>query len=70
MVRASHDEWDQYESECWQGLTQWLQANPEHPERNEVVEYLRNIQDEYFRYTREHLGWAAYVLGPESGPLR
>jgi hypothetical protein len=64
VTRASHDEWDRYERENWQGLIGWLGENPAHPERNAVLEHLHNTQDEYFRYGREFFGWAMYVLTP------
>jgi hypothetical protein len=37
VARASHDEWDRYERENWQGLIAWLRENPSHPERDEVL---------------------------------
>ncbi|NPV07846.1 MAG: class I SAM-dependent methyltransferase [Anaerolineae bacterium] len=64
VVRSSHDDWDRYESGNWYGLIRWLEGNPDHPERHEVVEHLHRRQDEYFRYAREYLGWAMYVLSP------
>ncbi|UCC15953.1 MAG: class I SAM-dependent methyltransferase [Dehalococcoidales bacterium] len=63
-VRASHDDWDRYEAGNWRGLVNWLNENPTHPERPEVIDRLRGNQDEYFRYGREYLGWAIYVLSP------
>lgn len=62
VVRSSHDEWDRYESDNWRGLLAWLEANPDHPERQAVLDHLHDSQDEYFRYAREYLGWALYVL--------
>lgn len=66
VVRASQDDWDGYESGNWRGLLDWIEANPDHPERQEVVDHLRQSQDEYFRYGREHLGWALYLLRSSS----
>jgi SAM-dependent methyltransferase len=66
VVRASQDDWDRYEAGNWQGLVRWLQENPAHPERGEVIAHLRETQDEYLRYGREHFGWALYVLGEAS----
>lgn len=64
LVRASHDDWDGYEAGKWRGLVQWIEENPNHPERQQVIEHLHKIQDEYLRYEREYLGWAMYVLNP------
>ena len=63
-VRASHDDLDRYEAGNLRGLVKWLNENPTHPERQEVIDRLRGNQDEYFRYGREYLGWAIYVLSP------
>jgi SAM-dependent methyltransferase len=65
LVRASRDDWDRYEAGNWQGLLRWLDENPEHPQRLEVIQHLRESQDEYLRYGREFLGWAMYILSPK-----
>lgn len=64
VVRASHDDWDWYESNNWRGLIRWIEENPDHPERREVIDHLHASQDEYLRYGREYFGWAQYVLNP------
>jgi SAM-dependent methyltransferase len=64
VVRASHEDWDQYESTNWYGLLRWIEENPSHPERQEVIDHLHSSQEAYFRYGREYLGWAIYVLSP------
>ena len=64
-VRSSHDDWDRYEAGNWQGLVRWLEENPDHPERDEVIAHLHKLQDEYLNYGREYLGWAMYVLAPQ-----
>jgi SAM-dependent methyltransferase len=63
VVRSSQDDWDRYEAADWQGLVRWLEENPGHRDRGEVIEHLRQSQDEYLRYGREYFGWAIYVLG-------
>jgi SAM-dependent methyltransferase len=65
VVRSSHDDWDRYEADNWYGLIRWIEDNPDHPERGEVIAHLHGIQDEYLRYGREYLGWAMYVLAPQ-----
>jgi SAM-dependent methyltransferase len=62
VVRASHDDWDTYEAGNWYGLLRWIEENPAHPERQEVIEALHESQAEYFRYGREYFGWALYLL--------
>ena len=66
VVRASHDDWDRYESDNWYGLIRWIEENPNHPEREQVISHLHQDQEEYFRYGREYMDWAIYVLVPSS----
>ena len=46
------------------GLIRWLEANPNHAEREDVVRHLHKIQEEYLSFGREYMGWAMYVLAP------
>jgi hypothetical protein len=46
------------------GWRRWIDENPNHPERQQVIEHLHQSQDEYTRYAREYFGWAIYVLNP------
>ncbi len=66
VIHSNHDEWDRYEADNWVGLLHWIEANPQHPERQQVIDCLRNSQDEYTRYGRMYFGWALYVLKPQS----
>jgi SAM-dependent methyltransferase len=63
LVRANTDDWDRYETGNWIGLLRWLDENPKHQERSEVIKHLHESQNEYLRYGREYMGWALYVLG-------
>jgi ubiquinone/menaquinone biosynthesis C-methylase UbiE len=65
VLHSSHDEWDRYEADNWVGLLHWIEANPLHPERNEVMGHLHESQEEYMRYGRMYFGWALYVLTPK-----
>ncbi|MFC2038346.1 SAM-dependent methyltransferase [Chloroflexota bacterium] len=64
VVRSSQDDWDRYESGNWHGLIRWLEENPDHPERQDVIDRLHQSQDEYLKFGREYLGWAIYILNP------
>ncbi len=64
MVRASLDDWDRYNAGNWRGLVRWINDNPDHPDRQDVINRLRKDQDDYLRYEREYIGWAIYVLSP------
>jgi cyclopropane fatty-acyl-phospholipid synthase-like methyltransferase len=64
MVRSNLDDWDRYNAGNWRGMVRWINDNPAHPERQDIIERLRKNQDDYLRYEREYLGWAIYVLSP------
>ena len=66
VVRSSHDDWDRYEAGNWYALVRWIEEYPDHPERQEVIDHLHSSQEVYFKYTREYLGWAIYILKPVS----
>lgn len=65
-VRASHDDWDTYEATNWRGLVWWIEHHADHPDRQQVIDYLHRQQEEYTRYGREYLGWAIYLLRPQA----
>jgi SAM-dependent methyltransferase len=67
VLHSNHDEWDRYEADNWYGLLRWIEANPKHPERQQVIDHLRESQEEYVRYGRMYFGWAIYVLTPAMG---
>ena len=64
VLRASPEDWDRYEAGNWLGLLRWIEENPEHAERQQVIDHLHESQVEYFRYGREYFGWAMYLLHP------
>ncbi len=64
VFRALIDDIDRYESELWRGYLKWIEANPNHPELQQVINYLHTTQKEYFEFDRDNLGWAVYVLNP------
>lgn len=64
VLHSSHDDWDRYEADNWHGLIRWIEENPLHPERQQVIDHLHESQDEYTQYGRMYLGWALYVLTP------
>jgi len=66
VLHSSHDDWDRYEADNWHGLTGWIDENPDHPERQEVIDHLRQSQAEYVQYGRMYFGWGIYVLHPSS----
>lgn len=64
IIRASDDDWDNYETSNWVGARKWINENPEHPQRQDMIDMLRREQDSYIDFTRKYIGWAMYVLTP------
>jgi len=64
IIRSSDDDWARYEALNWKGLIAWLEENPDHEDKQAVIDWLRKTQDDHFRFGREHLGWALYFLNP------
>lgn len=64
LIRSNVDDWDRYEGSNWYGLVRWLEETPDHPEREQVVDWLRKAQDAYLKWGRQYIGWAIYVLKP------
>jgi SAM-dependent methyltransferase len=68
IVRSNTDDWDRYETGNWYGLQKWLEENPRHPDRRQVIGWLRKNQEEYLRWGREYLGWGIYLMRPLAKP--
>ncbi|MFZ1794950.1 MAG: class I SAM-dependent methyltransferase [Anaerolineae bacterium] len=61
-LHSNQDDWDHYVTENWRGLSDWLDENPHHPDYAQVLAHMRENQDNYAAYERQHLGWALYIL--------
>jgi len=64
VVRSSQDDWDRYYSDMWHSMIRWLKENPGHADYQQVRDFLRTDQDDYFRFYRPYMGWAMYILTP------
>ncbi len=64
VLHSNRDEWDRYEASNWLGLVDWIETNPTHPERQQVIDHLHESQAEYLRYGSRYFGWGLYVLAP------
>jgi SAM-dependent methyltransferase len=64
MVMADHDSWDRYVASQWWTLSDWLRANPDDPEVDEVREFLDRARRSYLEYQREHMDWGVFVVRP------
>lgn len=62
VIRSTTEDWDNYEMANWRGLLEWIDQNPEHPDRDEVIRHLHDSQDEYLHYGRKYIGWGIYVM--------
>ena len=61
---APEEEWDRYEAGIWQNCLAWVRSHPGDPRREDILDYVRTIQEEYLAYGREHIGWGLYLLTP------
>jgi hypothetical protein len=48
----------------WHSMIRWLKENPGHADYQQVRDFLRTDQDDYFRFYRPYMGWAMYILTP------
>lgn len=64
LIAAAPDDWDDYEGRHWSTALRWAAANPEHPDRAEVLDQMRRSRDSYLRWQRESLGWAILIARP------
>ncbi len=62
MVLADREGWDRYEAAKWLTMRRWLEAYPEDDFVAEVRARLTSEPGRYVAYTREYLGWGAFVL--------
>jgi hypothetical protein len=61
LLASSDDDWDRYESLHWQGVEEWAAANPDDPDRDEILGTHRHWRDRYLEWDRDLLGWAIFV---------
>lgn len=61
-VASSDDEWDRYEALQWQAAERWAIENPDDPDREAVLQRVRNARDVYLKLGRETMGWGIYMF--------
>ncbi len=61
LIAASPDDWDRYESPKWHAAYAWAAANPDHPDRAELLERVAQSREAYLRWERHYLGWGIFV---------
>lgn len=67
LIAASPDDWDRYVAGGWQGGYRWARANPDHPDRAEVLRGVREGRAQYLSWGRQYVGWAIYVAEEKLG---
>ena len=61
LVTSSAGDWDDYRSQEWRAVEEWLAENPAEPEAAEIEEQLEARRDRYLRFERDLLNWAVLV---------
>lgn len=64
-VAANLDTWDEYPNHWWMNIERWLREKPNDPDAAELKQWGKTSQQNYLRYERGYLGWAAFVICPE-----
>jgi SAM-dependent methyltransferase len=64
MVHATHESWDRYEAMHWPTLSDWLRANPDDPDHDELRRFLDESRSTYLAWGRRYLGWGVFVTRP------
>jgi SAM-dependent methyltransferase len=62
MVGAEQRGWERYEAGQWLTVSDWLRANPEHPEAAEYRRLYEQARRCYLTYGRRYTGWGVFVL--------
>jgi SAM-dependent methyltransferase len=59
---SNHDDWDHFETYQIWAVDEYIRANPDDPDNQEILERTRRIKEIYFRWGRDTLGWAIYIF--------
>jgi cyclopropane fatty-acyl-phospholipid synthase-like methyltransferase len=61
-IVSNHDDWDHYETLQWWAVDNYVRANPDDGDIQELLERKRREKENYLRWGRETLGWAIYLF--------
>lgn len=64
MVLADRDSRDRYVASQWRTISDWLLANPDSPDADDMRLFLRQLREAHLVHGRDLLGWGAFVLRP------
>jgi SAM-dependent methyltransferase len=67
MVLATQDSWDRYRAPHWMAVSDFLRANPGHPDAADLRAWINQQREVYLKYGRRYMGWGAFVLRPLNG---
>jgi SAM-dependent methyltransferase len=66
MIAAEARGWERYEAPQWRAVTNFLAANPDDPDRDELRAFLEEGRRNYVNWGRRYLGWAVFVARPRT----
>ena len=66
MVLADADDWDRYVASQWLTVSDWLRANPDDPEADDLRAWSSAARRSHLEYGRRYLGWGVFVLRPST----
>jgi cyclopropane fatty-acyl-phospholipid synthase-like methyltransferase len=61
VIASSEDDWDRYETLHWRSVEEWLAANPDDPDADDIRGRSERWKRTYLRHGREYVGWAIFV---------
>lgn len=67
LIAATLDDWDRYETPKWRAARVWAEANPDHPDRAELLTAVAEARNNYLQWERRYLGWGIFVARQAAG---
>jgi ubiquinone/menaquinone biosynthesis C-methylase UbiE len=64
MVLANHDTWDRYATSQWLNVSNWLAANPDDPEADDIRRTRDASRRQYLEIERQYVGWGVFIMRP------
>lgn len=64
MILADPDDFDRYVASQWRTISDWLLANPDSPDADDMRSFLRQSREGHLAHGRSVLGWGVFVLRP------
>ncbi|MAT40003.1 MAG: hypothetical protein CL946_10415 [Ectothiorhodospiraceae bacterium] len=60
--RSTDQEWDDYLSLQWHSLLNFLRDNPDHPHYEEILDWLKDEQEQHLRFGIHYLDWGVFLI--------